>query len=642
MSNEARDSEPRAQWNFVRRAVLSAQKAIVHGLRRWSLRTQLAAFTVALIAIGAGGSAVAGWQIVTGLLEQGSRDRITIASATFASTYAQRVAEAELVARQLSERNLIAIALGRRDVAPLLAVIETIPPLRPNYTVMVVDDDGVVIARTPPQSSRASPERRILTVSGVADALDHATAVTSLTVVEPCTLTVTISAPIIDASGLTIGLVHVRFPLDEEFVRQVKADTGLESSLYCADRIVATTLPGGTGAPGARASAVVRRTVIQDGGTYEAALTLTGGRTFLARWTPLVDVQGQAVGMYAVGNPVQSILDARAQLLGIYLPIIAGVALLALLLGSFGSLALTAPLRGLAQSAARIGAGDFVTPIAVAPLRDEVGQLAARMEEMRESIASTYGRLRELNTLKDEYLFSVAHEVRTPMTSLVAITEVLDDDLAGMSAEDVRTNISRIARAVARLNMLVENVLDAGSIRAGRFTVRMEQLALADVLESSLATVGPLLTEKGQGVVIVSPKGSRVWPTASVGLGELPAVWGDVRRVGQVFVNLLSNAAKYGPIGDTITIRVSHLRTGAGQTAKLRIEVADNGPGVPLPDQADVFERHFRASSAVLSAPGTGLGLAISRAIVEAHGGTVGLESGPGKGTTVWFTLVTV
>jgi signal transduction histidine kinase len=113
----------------------------------------------------------------------------------------------------------------------------------------------------------------------------------------------------------------------------------------------------------------------------------------------------------------------------------------------------------------------------------------------------------------------------------------------------------------------------------------------------------------------------------------LPAILADERRVTQVFANLLSNASKFGPEGDRIKVRASVLDD------HVLVRVTDHGPGIPLPEQGELFERYFRAASSARSSPGTGLGLAISKAIVEAHGGSVGLECEPEVGTTVWFTL---
>ena len=171
-----------------------------------------------------------------------------------------------------------------------------------------------------------------------------------------------------------------------------------------------------------------------------------------------------------------------------------------------------------------------------------------------------------------------------------------------------------------RLQTLVENVLDAGSIRAGRFSIHPRPADLGLVLDSAAATLQPLLEEKRQRLETDLP------PT-------LPAVLADERRITQVFANLLSNASKFGPEGDRIVV------SAAAREEDVLVKVSDSGPGIPLPEQGELFERYFRSSSSARSSPGTGLGLAISKAIVEAHGGTVGLESDPRQGTTIWFTL---
>ena len=615
-------------------AVDEIRARVARAVRRLGFRTQLGTFAVLLVAIGAGGSAAAGWQVVSALLERAATERLDLATITFASMYQQRIAEAELVARQVSERRSVAEAIRARDPIPSLAVLEPILVLRPYYRFVVAAEDGAVVALAP-VTWRGTGERTF-TVLGAADAIERDSTSTSLVQGPGCDLAVVVSAPSHDTSGAIVGIVQVRFPMDEEFVRRVKADTGLDSSLYCGDKITATTLPGGTGAPGARAPEAVRVAVLGRAETYEDALGLPGGRQFRVRWTPLVDLEGRPVGMYAVGNPVQSLLDARAEILGTYVPVTGGIAIGAMLLASLGSFVLTGPLRRLARDAARIGAGDLVHPITVAPSRDEVGQLAARMEEMRSSISSTYLRLRGLNDLKDEYLFSVAHEVRTPMASLVALVEVLGDDVDRLTPDERRTVVSKVSRAVVRLNTLVENVLDAGSIRAGRFSVHLGRIDLSEVVELAISTITPILEEKGQRVRVAGADGVVAAPGS---VPNLPIAWGDARRLGQVMANLVGNASKYGPTGDEITIHVSPEAHQGGGRSMVRVSVTDNGPGIPLPEQADVFERHFRASSAVLAAPGTGLGLAITRAIIEAHGGTVGLVSDPGAGTTVWFTV---
>ncbi|MGH2356129.1 MAG: ATP-binding protein [Chloroflexota bacterium] len=584
---------------------------------RVGLRAQLALFSVLLVLVAAGGSAFAGWQIMEGMLEQGTTDRLNSASATFASLYQQRVSDAEIVTRQLSERRLLAQRILERNTAQLTALIEPIQTLRPVYSIAVADRAGNVLAKVIPPG-RIDPGPDLLDVPGVAEALELDAALPVLVRRPDCQMVVAVSVPVKTTLGTLVGLMHLRFPLDDEFARQVKSDTGLDLSLYCGDVLVATTLPGRAAALGSTADAEVVRRVLEEGAEWEENLR-SGGQTYRARYVPLLDVEGKPIAMYAVSIPVQTLHDARNTILRFYLPVMAGIAVLAMVIGYLGSALLSSPLRRLAGAAARIGGGDLESPVAVEG-DDEVAQLAERMEEMRRSLFQTYSQLRQLNQLKDEYLFSVAHEVRTPLASLLASVEILAGDYQRMAPAERESTIRRIERGAVRLQTLVENVLDAGSIRAGRFTIYPSPVDLGQTLDGAVATLQSLLEEKGQHLDTHVPD-------------DLPAVMADERRVSQVFANLISNASKYGPERDRITVEASV------KGDHVLVRVSDHGPGIPLPEQGELFERYFRSASSARTSPGAGLGLAISKAIVEAHAGAVGLESEPQHGTTVWFTL---
>jgi signal transduction histidine kinase len=587
-------------------------------VRRLDIRAQLVLFSVLLVLVAAGGSAVAGWQVVEGLIQRSTTDRLNAAAATFASLYNQRASDAEIVARQLSERANLAPAITRRNVELLTSLIEPVQTLRPFYAIVVADREGTVLAKLIPPG-RSDPGISILDQPGVREALEFGTPLQPVLVRrQDCQMAVAVSVPVRTGAGAVVGLIHLRFPLDEELVRQVKADTGLELSLYCGDLLVASTLPGQTTAIGSRADPPVIQHVLEGGAEWEQLLHLPG-QTYRARYVPLLDAQAEPAAMYAVAIPVQTLRDARNAILSYFVPLIVVIAGVAMALAYLGSALLTRPLRRLAAAAARIGSGDLESPVAEEG-EDEVAQLAQRMEEMRRSLFQTYTQLRELNRLKDEYLFSVAHEVRTPLASLVASVEILASDYADMDASEFAATLRRIERAALRLQTLVENVLDAGSIRAGRFTISPGPADLQQILEGTVATLQPLLDEKDQWIQVDLPRG-------------LPAVMADERRIAQVFANLISNASKYGLEHDRIAI------VGEVQDGQVLVRVTDHGPGIPLPEQGELFERYFRAVSSARSSPGTGLGLAISKAIVEAHGGAIGLESEPNRGTTVWFTL---
>lgn len=616
-------------------------------MRALGVGAQVALLSIVLVVVAAGGSALAGWRIVDGLIRQATTDRLNVASATFGSLYAQRIADAEIFTRQLSEKAQLAARITQRNGQALASLIEPIQTLRPSYSVIVADTDLAVLAKLIPPG-RVDPGPSLTDVPGAIEALRSDETSVALVRRPDCQMIIAASVPVKNTSGGLVGLVHVRFPLDEDFVRQVKADTGLDLALYCGDTLVASTLAGQ--ALGASAPPEAVQHVLEEGQEWESDQVLPR-QTYRTRYVPLTDIAGNPAGMYAVSTPVQTLRDARNAILRYFLPVMLGIAAFALAIGYLGSALLTQPLRRLAAAAARIGSGDLESPVQGDGGRDEVAQLAERMEEMRRSLQQTYLQLRELNQLKEEYLFSVAHEVRTPLASLVASVEILGSDYATMDREQLARTVQRIERAAVRLNTLVENVLDAGSIRNGRFSIHPEPLALSVVAESVTLAMQPLLDEKRQQLVWDFP-------------AALPAVLADERRVSQVLTNLIGNACKFGPASDVIRVSATLQEPAAAAIGRAKpwaserspveaagqaeaatparlvlVRVTDHGPGIPLPEQGELFERYFRASSSSRSSPGTGLGLAISKAIVEAHGGAMGLESEPSQGTTVWFTL---
>ncbi|HUG56358.1 MAG TPA: PAS domain-containing sensor histidine kinase [Candidatus Limnocylindrales bacterium] len=226
----------------------------------------------------------------------------------------------------------------------------------------------------------------------------------------------------------------------------------------------------------------------------------------------------------------------------------------------------------------------------------------------------------ELLRLKEDFLLQVAHELRTPIASLSASLDLLQQDALSMPRHELARMVDTLRRSALRLEHLVENLLDSGSIEAGTFQVRTVPMSLRHALEESLTFVGPLLDSKGQRLDVRFARAA-------------DRVVGDPRRTAQVFANLLANASKYAPEGSTVTCGSTE---GGGF---VRVTVTDEGPGIPDDEQARLFERFFRSREVRDQAGGLGLGLAICRAIVHAHGGDISVESAAGRGTSVHFTL---
>ena len=238
-----------------------------------------------------------------------------------------------------------------------------------------------------------------------------------------------------------------------------------------------------------------------------------------------------------------------------------------------------------------------------------IGLLLARVREERDHhIAMT--RLRE------QLLYSVAHELRAPLAVLENALDIIAEGYADLPAEEFDHVTRSAQRTAGRLRVLMEDLLSAGSIQAGRFHVDPRPVELRGVVDEAVASIDAAVAERGQHIDVELPVGA--------------VVRADPRYARQVLTNLLSNASRYSPQGSTIRV------SGRAEGDHVRVAVADEGPGIPSEEQPLLFERFYRSKA---EGPGIGLGLAIARGIVEAHGGRIGLTSEPGRGTSVWFTL---
>lgn len=215
-------------------------------------------------------------------------------------------------------------------------------------------------------------------------------------------------------------------------------------------------------------------------------------------------------------------------------------------------------------------------------------------------------------------LATVAHELRGPLGALETASEILDRDFDLLDQSQVRVMVSSIRRRALWLHGLMENLLCAATVDDGQFRMHVTSLNLLELIDDAGLLVEPLLKRRSQRLKI------RTSPT-------VPLVSGDSRRLTQVVLNLLSNAAKYA--GDQTLIElVLSLHEG-----RVRLAVSDRGPGVPHEQVGQLFEAYNRAGRT--DGEGLGIGLSVVRSIVDAHGGRVGFANRRGGGATFWFEL---
>jgi two-component system phosphate regulon sensor histidine kinase PhoR len=231
--------------------------------------------------------------------------------------------------------------------------------------------------------------------------------------------------------------------------------------------------------------------------------------------------------------------------------------------------------------------------------------------------------LRRLETVRTEFVANVSHELRTPLTAIHGYLETL---LGGglEEADNARRFLEIVFRHTERLGRLLEDLTDLSNIELGRIRLQLGPVVVHEVV----ASVVGIMSRRAEtrGVALSAPRAT-----------ELPEVTADHDRLEQILINLVDNAIKYTDAGGRVTVSARRLDGGV-----VEIAVADTGVGIPPADLPRITERFYRVDKArSRELGGTGLGLAIVKHLVMAHGGELTIESEPGRGTTVRFTLPT-
>ena len=262
----------------------------------------------------------------------------------------------------------------------------------------------------------------------------------------------------------------------------------------------------------------------------------------------------------------------------------------------------------------RYRGGTVSVGITYAPLFDRDGRLVNIIADVRDIT-----RFREADEVKSTFISVISHELKTPVALIKGYADTLLRKDACWEPDMMQESLTVIVEEADRLNNLIDNLLDASRLQAGALPFEVDQVAL-DALAERVASRFRTQTRIHEIVVRFPP--------------NFPVVEGDPGRLEQVLNNLLSNAIKYSPDGGTIEI------SGRPSPSEAIVTVSDHGVGVPFEEQSRVFDRFFRgARERDQRTPGAGLGLYLARAIVQAHGGRIWVESDPGEGAAFSFTV---
>ena len=227
---------------------------------------------------------------------------------------------------------------------------------------------------------------------------------------------------------------------------------------------------------------------------------------------------------------------------------------------------------------------------------------------------------RRLEARRLDFYSMVAHDLRSPLTSIVMRAQLMQRGKRGVLPEEATADLRKIENNVRSLVSLINDFLELARFEGTDFKLQREEIDLIELVDEAIEQYRLLADSRQLDLGLVPP-------------AKKTTACGDRQRLMQVISNLLANAVKFAPAGGKVTVRIE------AQEGWLAVSVEDNGPGIPAAAIPSLFQRYTRLERAATDVEGTGLGLMIVREIVEAHGGTVGVESEEGRGSKFWFRL---
>ncbi|MGE5217374.1 MAG: ATP-binding protein, partial [Chloroflexota bacterium] len=251
--------------------------------------------------------------------------------------------------------------------------------------------------------------------------------------------------------------------------------------------------------------------------------------------------------------------------------------------------------------------------------------VAIHNSQLYEKIQKQARELEQANRLQADFTAMIAHDLRSPLSNIMGIAEMMHHGLFGAASEEQKKWLDRMRNNAKNLVDLISDFLDISKIESGRIELHCDPVNVFELASAIVANFRPVAASK---MIALTCSGDP----------SLPSTEADARRVDQVITNLITNALKFTNEGGRIQVRVL-----PGQSDEIKIEVQDNGIGIPRAELSNLFQKYRQAdNSRALADKGTGLGLVICKMIVEAHGGRIWVESEEGRGTTFTFTLPVV
>ncbi|MDD3705164.1 MAG: HAMP domain-containing sensor histidine kinase [Clostridiaceae bacterium] len=314
-------------------------------------------------------------------------------------------------------------------------------------------------------------------------------------------------------------------------------------------------------------------------------------------------------GVMIVSAPLAAIKETKEILKEQLIIITVILVLISLLLTYYSSKAFTKPILKINEAAAKMAAGNLTVRVDV-DSSDELGMLS-------DTINNLSVQLQKIEQLRKDLIANVSHEFRTPLSLIKGYAETIRD-ITGDMKDKRNSQLNIILEETDRLKNLVDDTLNLSQMQSGNFHTDIKPFDISEAVSNIAGRFSYVSEEKGISLDLQGNKDSNI-------------VLGDEPRIEQVIYNFVNNAFNHTNSGGRVSVEI--LRN----EDNVRIEVSDNGRGVPAEELPYIWDRFYKASK---DDKGKGLGLSIAKGILEAHGSKYGVMSKPGEGATFWFTLM--
>jgi signal transduction histidine kinase len=452
-------------------------------------------------------------------------------------------------------------------------------------------------------------------------------------------------APVRSQDGSQIvGAVLASFYMDDVFIGGISKIIGAGIGIVKNNKVIVSSIDAGSD----------YERMINDGtlerlGTFSETITYKDGQQYRLHAEPLI-ISGNPQGYVLVAQPIEELFAVSRSIQAILIGLSVIFALATLWFWIAALLTFTRPLMQLTEAITRVREGKLDQSVDTSYLvfKDEITLLSEHFNRMTADLNEVYSSLEErvrqrteelaeardqavaANKSKSEFISTVSHELKTPMTSIRGYSDLMIAGATGPMTDKQMDFMQTIRSNVSRMAILVSDLTDISRIESGNLRIEPSAVNAKDLIEDIIKLSKNQLEQKKQTLRLDIQD-------------DLPKVWGDKNRLSQIMNNLVSNANKYTQEGGIIYIqamRKMHACNGQGEQDMIEIKVQDNGFGMNPEDQEKLFSKFFRsADEQIRAAPGTGLGLSITKNLVELQNGCMWFESEYRKGTTFHFTV---